>query len=90
MRRLATVFVLTAALVAAAGPDIPAQLTLSQALNIALSNSALIREAMAQLDQTSGRYQQSRSTLLPQLYLAARQSFETESLLGIGIDVPGA
>ena len=88
MRRLATVFVLTAALEAAAGPDIPAQLTLSQALNIALSNSTLIREAMAQLDQTSGRYQQSRSTLLPQLYLAARQSFETESLLGIGIDVP--
>lgn len=62
---------LTAAL-EAAGPDIPAQLTLSQALNIALSNRALIREAMAQLDQTSGRYQQSRSTLLPQLYLAAR------------------
>ena len=88
MRRLATVFVLTAALAAAAGPDIPAQLTLSQALNIALSNSALIREAMAQLDQNSGRYQQSRSNLLPQLYLAARQSFETESLLGIGIDVP--
>jgi outer membrane protein TolC len=43
---------------------------------------------MAQLDETSGRYQQSRSTLLPQLYLAARQSFETESLLGIGIDLP--
>jgi outer membrane protein TolC len=90
MRRLATVFMLTAALAAAAGPDIPAQLTLFQALNIALSNSALIREAMAQLDQTSGRYQQSRSTLLPQLYLAARQSFETESLLGIGIDLPGS
>ncbi len=89
MRRFATVFVLTAAFVAAAGPDIPAQLTLSQALTIALSNSTLIREAMAQLDQTSGRYQQSRSTLLPQLYLATRQSFETESLLGIGIDVPG-
>ena len=45
---------------------------------------------MAQLDQTSGRYQQSRSTLLPQLYLAARQNFETENLLGIGIDLPGA
>ena len=75
MRRLATVFALTAALGAAAGPDIPAQLTLSQALNIALSNSALIREAMAQLDQTSGRYQQSRSTLLPQLYLAATSKF---------------
>jgi len=88
MRRLATVFVLIAAWEAAAGTDIPAQLTLSQALNIALSNSTLIREAMAQLDQTSGRYQQSRSTLLPHLYLAARQSFETESLLGIGIDVP--
>jgi len=91
MRLLATVFMLTVALAdAAAGPDLPAQLTLSQALNIALSNSATIREALSHLDQASGRYQQSRSALLPQLGIAIRQSFETENLIGIGIDIPSA
>ena len=45
--------------------DIPAQLTLPEALNIALTNSTVLREAMAQLDQASGRYLQSRSALLP-------------------------
>jgi outer membrane protein TolC len=69
--------------------DIPAQLTLSQALNIALTNSAVIREAKAQLDQTSGQYLQSRSALLPQMGIAARQSIQTISLQGFGIDIPG-
>jgi outer membrane protein TolC len=91
MRLLATVFLLTAALAeAAAGPDLPAQLTLSEALNIALSNSTVIREALARLDQASGQYQQARSALLPQLYVAARQSFQTVNLIGIGIDLPSA
>jgi outer membrane protein TolC len=69
--------------------DIPAQLTLSEALNIALTNSAVLREARAQLDQTSGRYLQSRSALLPQLGVFARQGIQTISLQGFGIDVPG-
>jgi len=89
--RFCLLFVLAAALAAApAGPDLPAQLTLSQALNIALSNSTNIREALARLDQASGRYQQSRSALLPQLDVAARQNYQTVSLIGIGIDLPSA
>lgn len=57
--------------------DLLAQLTLSQALQIALSNSTTIREAMAGLDQASGQYQQARSYLLPQLNLGIRQSYQT-------------
>ena len=91
MGQLATVFLLTVALAeAAAGPDLPAQLTLSQALSIALSNSSIIREALARLDQESGLYQQSRSKLLPQLSISARQNFQTVNLAGIGIDLPSA
>jgi outer membrane protein TolC len=70
--------------------NLPAQLTLSQALQIALTNSSTIREAMANLDQASGQYQQARSYLLPQLNLAARQSWQTINLLGYGIDLPGS
>jgi outer membrane protein TolC len=73
---------------AAAEPEIPPQLTLSEALNIALNNSSVIREAMARLDESSGQYQQSRSALLPQLGLYARQSYQTLNLLGFGIDLP--
>ena len=69
--------------------DLPAQLSLSQALRIALTNSSTIREAMANLDQASGQYQQARSYLLPQLNLVARQSWQTINLLGFGIDLPG-
>jgi outer membrane protein TolC len=69
--------------------DIPPQLTLSQALNIALANSTVLREAKAQLDQSSGQYLQSRSVLLPQLGVFARQSIQTISLQGLGIDIPG-
>ena len=91
MPRLFLLFMLAAALAgAAAGSDLPPQLTLSQALSIALSNSTNIREAMARLDQASGRYQQSRSALLPQLGVAIRQSYETQNLRGIGIDISSA
>ena len=90
MLRLCLLFVLAAAWAGASGADLPAQLTLSEALNIALSNSTTIREAMAHLDQASGLYQQSRSALLPQLDVSARQSFQTLNLLGIGIDLPAA
>jgi outer membrane protein TolC len=69
--------------------DVPAQLTLSEALNIALTNSTVLREATAQLDQTSGRYFQSRSALLPQMGVFTRQSIQTISLQGFGIDIPG-
>src|SRR5262249_7153569 len=59
------------------------------ALNIALSNSTTIREAMARLDQASGQYQQSRSALLPQVGVFIRQSIQTLNLQGFGIDIPG-
>jgi len=74
---------------AASQPDLPAQLTLFQALQIALTNSTTIREAMASLEQATGQYQQARSYLLPQLNLGARQSYQTINLLGYGIDLPG-
>jgi outer membrane protein TolC len=73
----------------ACAADIPAQLALSEALNIALTNSTILREAMAQLDQTSGQYLQARSALLPQVGVFARQSIQTISLQGFGIDIPG-
>ena len=87
--RRAGLLVGTAAWSIAYAADIPAQLTLPEALNIALTNSTVLREAMAQLDQASGQYLQSRSALLPQVGIFARQSIQTISLQGLGIDVPG-
>jgi outer membrane protein TolC len=69
--------------------DLPAELTLSEALKIALSNSSVLRMAMAHLDQVTGQYQQARSALLPQIDISARQNFQTVNLIGIGIDLPG-
>jgi outer membrane protein TolC len=88
MLRISLVFVLMAAWTGTSGADLPAQLTLAEALNIALSNSTTIREAMAHLDQAAGLYQQSRSALLPQLDVATRQGFQTLNLQGFGIDLP--
>ena len=88
--RFLVFFVLTLVLTGdAAGADLPAQLTLPQALNLALTNSTVLREAMAQLEQSSGQYLQSRSALLPQVGVFARQSIQTISLQGFGIDIPG-
>jgi len=68
--------------------DLPKQLTLSQALTIALTNNSIIRTAQSRLDQASGRYMQSRSVLLPQVDLYARQAYLTINLIGLGIDIP--
>jgi outer membrane protein TolC len=70
-------------------PDLPAVLTLPQALDIALKNSTNIRTAMAQLDQAKGQYEQFRSPLLRQLDLHARQSLLTVNLVGLGVPVIG-
>jgi len=70
-------------------PTIPADLTLRQALDIALTNSSTLREAQGNLLRASGQYEQSRSALLPQLYLAARQGYMTQNLQGFGIDLAG-
>lgn len=67
------------------GPD----LTLRQALDIALINSSVLREAQAGLEQSSGQYEQARSSLLPQFGFAARQGYLTANLQGLGIDLPG-
>src|SRR6187551_3267658 len=59
---------------AADRPVIPAELTLKQALDIALANSTAIREAQAGLDQVTGRYEQSRSPRQPQINISMRQN----------------
>jgi outer membrane protein TolC len=68
--------------------DLPKQLTLSQAITIALANNSILHEAQSRLDQASGRHEQSRSPLLPQLELDAHQSYQTTNLIGLGIDIP--
>jgi outer membrane protein len=68
--------------------DLPKQLTLSQAITIALANNSILRTAQSSLEQASGRYEQSRSLLLPQLDLDARQGYLTINLIGLGIDIP--
>jgi outer membrane protein len=79
---LATTFV-----VAQDRPELPSELTLSQALRMALSNSTLLRTSQARLDQAVGQTEQSRAQLLPQLGLVARQSYYTASLVGLGLDI---
>jgi outer membrane protein TolC len=89
-QRLFLVLVLTATFASAQNRStLPADLTLRQALDIALTNSTILREAQANLEQASGRYLQSRSLLLPQLYVAARQAYLTQNLQGFGIDLAG-
>ena len=88
MKRNFIVLLLTAALATAADrPDLPANLTLSQALAIALANGTVIRTAMAALDQASGQYTQARSPLLPHVYIALRQNLQTTDLTGIGVPI---
>ena len=90
MTRFFALFAFAAAFGAAAEPpDLPAEVTLKQALDIALQNSTNIRTAMAQLDQASGRYEQSRSPLIPQLDIKAHQDYLTVNLAGLGFLVPG-
>ena len=69
-------------------PTLPPELSLSQALRIALSNSTFIRGAQADLDKSISRRAQSKSPLLPQVSLTARQSYYTASLMGLGLDIP--
>src|SRR6516165_6058027 len=88
-RRCLLVPFLLVACTLAPGADLPARITLPEAVNLALTNSTVLREAMAQFDQTSGQYLQSRSALLPQVGVFARQSIQTISLQGFGIDIPG-
>jgi outer membrane protein TolC len=89
MKRLILALVLDVTLAAAQNrPTIPANLTLKEALDIALVNSTMLKEAQGLLEQQSGRYEQSRSTLLPELGVRAHQSYLTVNLQGIGILIP--
>jgi outer membrane protein TolC len=74
---------------AAQQTDLPAELTLTKALDIALTNSTNIRTALAQLSQATGRNEQARSPLLPQINVGARQGYLTLNLPGFGIELPG-
>lgn len=69
--------------------DLPKQLTLSDAVRIALTNNSILRTAQSRLDQASGRYSQSRSALLPQVGAGADQAYLKINLQGLGIDIPG-
>jgi outer membrane protein TolC len=90
MIRLLLVFMLGAATATAQNKAaIPADLTLKQALDIALANNSTLKEAQAELLKTSGQFSQARSVLLPQLGFRAHQNTMTINLQGIGIDVPG-
>lgn len=66
----------------------PGSLTLSQALNMALSNNTIVRGAQSRMEQATGRYAQARGELLPQLDAKAYQAYMTINLKGIGIDIP--
>jgi outer membrane protein TolC len=93
MIRVALLLGLTASLTATFGhaqnrPVLPADLTLSRALEIAFLNSSTIRQAQAELQQATGRYEQSRSQLLPQVNVGARQAQMTVNLNATGLDLP--
>jgi outer membrane protein len=68
--------------------SIPNPLTLSQAITIALANNSILRTAQSRLDQASGRYEQSRAVMLPQIEGFARQAYLKMDLRGLGIDIP--
>jgi outer membrane protein TolC len=70
-------------------PNLPPNLTLRQAVDLALTNSSTLREAQANLEKISGKYEQTRSDLLPQLSVVARQGYLTVNLQGFGIEVAG-
>src|SRR5262249_31772824 len=73
---------------AMAQQGLPAQLTLSEALTMALTNNSTLRTAQSRLEQASGEYMQSRSALLPQVEVRAHQALLTINLQGLGIHIP--
>jgi len=90
MKRLFLFLMLTATIAKAQNRStLPSELTLRQALDIALLNSSTLREAQANLERSAGQYQQARSVLLPQLFVVARQAILTQNLQGFGIDLEG-
>jgi outer membrane protein len=72
----------------AAPAEIPEQLSLRQALDLALKNSATLRRAAAQLQQAEAQSAQAHSQFLPQVNVAAYDTLQTVNLRAMGIDVP--
>jgi len=72
----------------AAPAEIPEQLSLRQALDLALKNSATLRRAVAQLQQAEAQSAQAHSQILPQVNVAAYDTLQTVNLRAMGIDVP--
>jgi outer membrane protein TolC len=90
MQRVFLVLILTANFAEAQSRStLPSELTLRQALEIALQNSTTLQEAQSNLERATGEYEQSRSALLPQLFVFARQGYMTQNLQGFGLDLPG-
>src|SRR5262245_41853854 len=85
---LTVILAATFATAAQERPPLPADLTLAAALRIALINSTVLRSAQANLDKVSGQRQQSKSPLLPQVNINARQAYYTASLQGVALDIP--
>lgn len=80
---------LLAALPLMAAPvELPEQLTLRQALELALKNSATLRRAAAQVEQAEAQVRQAHSANLPQANVAAYDTLQTVNLRAMGIDVP--
>ncbi|MBI3693519.1 MAG: TolC family protein [Acidobacteria bacterium] len=73
-----------------ARPEIPARLTLPQAVELALRQNTLLRLAQAQLTQAEGRSEQSTSGLYPQISLGVGDSYQAVNLRAQGIRLPFA
>ncbi len=79
------------ALAAVAGadrPEIPAVLTLRQAVTIALAQSTSLRAAEWRMKQSESRADQARAPLLPQVSVSAFQADQTVNLRALGIETP--
>ncbi len=69
-------------------PEIPATLSLRQAVSIALAQSTTLRSAQWRLKQVEGRGEQARAPLLPQVTLGGYQTDQTTNLRAMGIEAP--
>ena len=88
MRLSLALMLATTIVIAQERAPLPAELSLAAALRIALINSTVLQTAQANLDKATGQSKQSKSPLLPQVNINARQSYYTASLLGVGLDIP--
>jgi len=67
--------------------ELPEQLTLRQALDLAFKNSATLRRAAAQLQQAEAQASQAYSQRLPQVGVTAHDTLQTVNLRAMGLDL---